>query len=424
MLDGMSGRGQAFGVAALVATGLLVGCPAAELGLNVDLKTDLAPGTEFTAVRTELFRESPGSASTADSRRDVPALRTDDFAGGQRAAEFPVGTGDYWVRVRLLAGDAHVVAERVASVHVAASLGLTVLITRSCAAITCPAAETCVGGACVDPACVGVACTRECAFSAECATMATCASAECIDGVCFYAPRPGGCAAGEWCNPAVGCVRDTSVPDAGPPRDAGPDVGFDAGGRDAGTTPCVPSCPAGSCGDDGCGHACASPDCSGRACGPDPVCGTDCGSCGGGTYCAGGACVCGAIGEGCSGSAPCCGGLTCPIATCCRPLNASCTDGTECCGGTGTVCSDGECCIPLRQFCAMGTDCCPGRNCVDNVCCMAVNDTGCGLDDQCCGYYSANVGCRSGRCCWTAGHGCTASSAGNCCDGTCSGGIC
>ena len=63
------------------------GCPSAELALSLDLKTDLVPGTEFGAVRTELFPTRPSATSVAAVRADAPALRTDAFATGQRAAE-------------------------------------------------------------------------------------------------------------------------------------------------------------------------------------------------------------------------------------------------------------------------------------------------------------------------------------------------
>lgn len=61
---------------------------------------------------------------------------------------------------------------------------------------------------------------------------------------------------------------DVPILEADVPRDQGeqiPDVGQDPGG-DPGQDPGVPVCP-------------AAKDCTGRACGPDPVCGMSCGTC-------------------------------------------------------------------------------------------------------------------------------------------------
>ena len=57
-------------------------------------------------------------------------------------------------------------------------------------------------------------------------------------------------------------------------------------------TCCTPVCPAGACGDDGCGGSCGTcptpdvctPSCAGKACGPDG-CGGACGACGAGAVC-------------------------------------------------------------------------------------------------------------------------------------------
>ena len=95
----------------------------------------------------------------------------------------------------------------------------------------------------------------------------------------------------------------------------------------------------------GCMAGC-TPDCSATECGPDPVCGTDCGSCNAGEQCTGaGQCMCvpttcaavgaqcGSIDDGCGGMLDCGG---CPGAQTCGADN-TCGCATVANGGTVTV---------------------------------------------------------------------------------------
>ncbi len=108
----------------------------------------------------------------------------------------------------------------------------------------------------------------------------------------------------------------------------------DCSGRSCGPDPlCGSSC--GSCtGDDSCDAAgqCAAPacepDCSGRSCGADPVCGSSCGSCGNGE-------LCGDDGQ-CAlpTCTPDCSGLSCGPDPVCGVSCGSCGEGEACLNGS------------------------------------------------------------------------------------------
>lgn len=146
---------------------------------------------------------------------------------------------------------------------------------------------------------------------------------------------------------------------------------------------CVPDCAGRACGPDpvcgtscgGCpaGHTCTAdgqcacqPDCSQRTCGPDPVCGASCGECPAGTACSdAGECLC----------QPDCGGRVCgPDPVC----------GTDC----GT-CPAGKVCNPAGQCEPAGCEPdCAGRACGPDPVCgascgMCPPETACDPDGQC-----------------------------------------
>lgn len=85
--------------ALLLAALALVGCEDAASSIVVDVRTDFVPGAEFFAVEV---RAEPAEGSALMPRR-APALRTDDFLGGVRVAEWgAVARGRYDVTAILL----------------------------------------------------------------------------------------------------------------------------------------------------------------------------------------------------------------------------------------------------------------------------------------------------------------------------------
>lgn len=206
------------------------GCPASSRTVHVDVRTDLAPGIEFSVSRVEVFAD--GTTTHALATVDHAAFGTESYLRGQRVADLPMADGDYDVRVTLLGLLGAPAVTRVVRAHVAADLSITVVLTRSCRGVACGMAENCVGGSCVPRTCTGVACAVECTSAATCNAGSACATANCVEGACFYAGVGGACPSGEWCNPDTGCEALPGVPDAGPPADGGAplDGGPDAGG--------------------------------------------------------------------------------------------------------------------------------------------------------------------------------------------------
>ncbi|MBN2494259.1 MAG: hypothetical protein JXR96_06700, partial [Deltaproteobacteria bacterium] len=173
------------------------------------------------------------------------------------------------------------------------------------------------------------------------------------------------------------------------------------------------------------------PDCTGRECGPDPVCGEPCGTCGEEAICSDGQCVCLhlACGEAC-----CALGQVCVDGACCTPQCEGKCCGDDGCGGvcpgscgTGQICNPSTCvcedvCVP--QTCAdMGKDCdvwpdgCGGevdcgdcgemQTCREGVCeCTheACGESCCGLGEVCHDGSCCAPGCV-GRCCGEDGCG-------------------
>lgn len=206
----------------LCAALIVVGCgPEASL-LVVDVRTDLAPGVELDAVRTEIV-EAPGSAAGRSTTTSVDGS-ADGLAGIRVAELAEVPRGDVEILVTLqLDGDR--VAERTVRFQHTGQSAITVVIQRSCEALGCAPGTACFGDACVDPRCTLATPERcgdpQCAADADCAGGAPCSTSACVGGACLYPPDDGTCPSGQRCDPDRGCV---DVPDAG-----GPDAGVDAG---------------------------------------------------------------------------------------------------------------------------------------------------------------------------------------------------
>ncbi len=233
-----TGAARAARTWALALSALLAGCTESAI-LVVELRTDLVPERELTRVRITLDEASP---------RDVTARGDARYGRGERVAEYEgVTLGEHTVRVSLIDDRrGAVVAERVVRVTVRSSYVLTVVVTRSCAAVTCPGSGddpslvSCLGGRCVDPGCVDGAAELcgppECTAAADCAGGSSCTDAQCVEGACFYESVPERCGAGLWCSPAEGCLDDAPL-DGGVPDAGSPDAGTDGGPPDAGPSP-------------------------------------------------------------------------------------------------------------------------------------------------------------------------------------------
>jgi hypothetical protein len=196
------------------------GC-STETELLVDLRTDLLAPGEVDEIVIELASSSGGPALRTVT---LPLVAAQPLDSGVRAAEFAdLSPGTFVVRAQRDRGDDAVARVAQEAVLVEGRNAITLLVTRTCMDIDCPAladalAETsCLGGRCVTPACAAAGAPScgemECATASECATAPGCASAECVSGVCFQ----------------HGCG---GAPDGGP-LDAATDAAFD-GGTDAG----------------------------------------------------------------------------------------------------------------------------------------------------------------------------------------------
>lgn len=204
----------------------------------VDLRTDLAPGIEFSAVRTELTSRR-GETRNAS----LPAFRSEDYLAARRVAELGgVARGNATLRVTLADDSGAPVLVRESVVRLDGRVAVLVVLTRDCRGVRCddPGRPLCVAGQCVPAEC-GIQSLLECG-EAECDTdaacdppAAACARATCAEGACLSMETPGACGMSEWCQPETGCmpVPDAVPPDAGPPGDGGTD---DAGSGDGGTS--------------------------------------------------------------------------------------------------------------------------------------------------------------------------------------------
>jgi hypothetical protein len=227
---------------AIVVAVAASGC-AAPTGLTVDVRTDYQPSVDFSAVQTEVSAHPFVSPAPDGSITSHPAA-LGDYARGVRVDERPaIASGDWYVRVTLLASSGARVAQRTVAVHVTGRRSLTVVLARSCASVTCPSTDPalteCSGGVCVSPRCSPenpLACpTPACTSDGECAAPGPCARATCASGVCLAVPDDarcmGGTCGGDFvchAGPADAGPADASAIDAAATPDAGSDAGIDA----------------------------------------------------------------------------------------------------------------------------------------------------------------------------------------------------
>ena len=336
--------------AGLLATALAA-CDAPGAAVTIDLRTDLAPGHEFTTVRTEVSRRPFTPGSSSDVSTEALAIVDADYTTGRRVAELTgVRPGVTFVRVSLIARNGEPIVERVTSVQVSGRVSMIVVVSRACRDVVCPApggdpeSTSCLAGRCVPPECSpqrpDLCGEPECTSAADCAGgEAACALGLCVEGECFELGDHSQCASDEWCNPEVGCVlRGTPTGDAGP-------------GCPAVETNCADAF------DDDCDGLvdCADPDCGGRscddgnACTEDDVCGGDGGACAGTPI-------------ECDDDNVCTDDACDPASGACvfEPNTASCDDGLFCNGAD--TCAGGACAVhagpPCDQFCSESARAC------------------------------------------------------------------
>lgn len=232
-------------VRVLLVVGVLpAGCGEEELAdLFVDVRTDVRPGYEFETVRVELV----GAGSAGSGLVEQPATPDQEvgYLAGLRVAAFEdVDRSQARVRVALLDARGVAVLDRAAAVRLGSSdRVVTVVLTRDCAGVRCPAAGdepslvACLGGRCVDPRCTPETpetCPVGCTEDTQCAVEASCAAGRCDNGTCFRVEATGACGDTEWCHPETGCVARLDEVDATVPMDGGTDADVPMdGGTDA-----------------------------------------------------------------------------------------------------------------------------------------------------------------------------------------------
>ena len=114
----------------------LTACTDEGYALIVDVRTDYAPGLEFTVAQATL---------DGQPARVIAAPTGTDFAGGVRLAEYDaVGEGVHELDVALADADGVVLVERRVRVTVGENIAMTVVLTRSCEGIVCPQTDPAV----------------------------------------------------------------------------------------------------------------------------------------------------------------------------------------------------------------------------------------------------------------------------------------
>jgi hypothetical protein len=198
------GRWAGLGIALGLAVGI-AGCDGNGADLVVELRTDMTPGVDFTAIQTDVL----GTARSIS----VPAFVGDAYASDfVVVADFEdVPMGQTRLRVSLLTDDGSTVVDRTVSVLVEGSTGVQVLITRRCQDVMCPDDETCVRGECVPQECVtgteDVCPDAECMADGDCpASAVSCATPRCLSGSCVDEANDDMCAGGEFCSLTSGCM--------------------------------------------------------------------------------------------------------------------------------------------------------------------------------------------------------------------------
>ncbi|MFK7986571.1 MAG: hypothetical protein AB8I08_11155 [Sandaracinaceae bacterium] len=401
---------------------LLAGCDGGDVGLVVEVRTDLVAGVEFEALTVAL---------SGEDLMDGRTVRSGEL-GPFRAAEWAALSPNAERRLVVSARDGmgRVVVQRTALVDHRQTTLTSVVLTRSCADVVCPAEQACIGGQCVDERCLNgdeASCVVD--LCAECAALSECDDAMCEEAVCLHRAASDRCRDVDVCIPDRGCQPVLAPADAGPmdagPTDAGRDGGRDAGapdaadadvvdgGPDAGADAgpprlCTPpggecdyalqDCPAGqSCAPRSFGGAPTS-RCVPAGTGTDVTCMTSA-ACAPGWDCIGGLCVevcCSGDGPAtCSVSGAACGfdptglGGHCFPDTCSIEMQTGCPDGDACyvvALGSVAACLDegsasiGEPCVGTNDcqrgsgcsaagtcaaFCSASLDCTgPSENCI------------------------------------------------------------
>lgn len=337
---------------------LVASCSEEEAELSVDLKTDFLAGVEFTEIRAEV-RDATDVEERVLGSVLTRAQRGVDFIRGRRVAQFAGATsGARRVFVTLIDPGGRGFITRTTLLETSGSYALTVVITRDCRDVVCPASgdppthTTCSGGRCVDPRCrpgsVDETCgVPECSGDTQCLPRVACAEGVCASGSCLFRGRVDGCASGEVCDPEDGCVP-LPPEDAGPEGDAGPPI-------DGGPLPDSGHDDAGDASSDG---GVAPPDAGGSPpdTGPPPDAGDHDGGCVGvGTMCP----VIGAHGDCAIGVRRCISGVIQCIGPDPRP---------EVCDGNDNDCdnipddgdpeSGGACTTTMMGRCRPGTEHC------------------------------------------------------------------
>ncbi len=198
-------RGHGWWLGALLAC---VACDGGEVILAVQVRTDLRPGRDFTAVlvtqgATRLYTDA------ADHRAWGEGVRVAELTG--------LEPGRLALEVAALGPDGEAVVARRVGVELRGGVEVvTVLLTRSCGGVVCPAAgdlpeqTACAAGRCVEEDCVGEraeACgPPECASDTDCGAGGACTADRCVGGLCFRSPDHDACAPSELCDVVAGCV--------------------------------------------------------------------------------------------------------------------------------------------------------------------------------------------------------------------------
>lgn len=100
--------------------------------LDVLLRTELAPGTVFARVETQIFDAPPNEGGNpVDSPQSVDVRAADDFTSARRVAQFgPLIARRWAVRVDLVTPSGRVLAARTVEVEVAGTTRATVDVTE------------------------------------------------------------------------------------------------------------------------------------------------------------------------------------------------------------------------------------------------------------------------------------------------------
>jgi len=200
---------------------LAIGCQGGSFTVAVELKTDLAPGIEFTEVEISL-----GSFITPPHLAESSA----DYIAGVRLADIGDVTAGTHLLTAVVKNGTEVVIVRRVRVDVDGNQGVTVIVTRDCRGVTCPtaadpSATACLSGRCVDEgcspenpdACPAPACTAD----VDCVATAACAIGHCESGACLFADD-GSCGAGRYCDPDSDCQGAPGPTDFSPSLDEVP----------------------------------------------------------------------------------------------------------------------------------------------------------------------------------------------------------